>query len=141
MKLKIFKPCNKNNIDLPLFLTSVQAGFPSPAEGDIEETLNLNELLIDHPAATFFVRVEGSSMIDAQIHSGDVVIVDRSLTPADGQIVVAVLNGEFTLKRIRKKGARFYLVPENPDFPPIEVTSDMDFEVWGVVTYIIHKAR
>lgn len=126
---------------LSFFLNSVQAGFPSPADDYVEKQLDLNELLIDHPAATFFVRVEGNSMIDAQIFSGDVLIIDRSLQAQSGSIVVAILNGEFTVKRIVKKQGKLFLVAENPAFPPLAITEETDFQIWGVVTYVIHKVR
>jgi DNA polymerase V len=126
---------------LSFFLTLVQAGFPSPADDYVEKKLDLNELLVEHPAATFFVRVEGNSMIDAQIYSGDVLIVDRSLRADSGSIVVAILNGEFTVKRVVKKKGKLFLVAENPTFAPIEISDEMDFQIWGVVSYVVHKTR
>ena len=126
---------------LPLFLANVQAGFPSPAEDYLDKTLDLNELLIAHPAATFFVRVMGDSMRNAGILSGDVLIVDRSLEAIDNAIVIAIINGEFTVKRLSKKEGHVFLVPENPSYPIVEITPESDFQVWGVVTYVIHKAR
>jgi DNA polymerase V len=123
----------------PLFLHPVQAGFPSPAEDYIEKKLDLNEHLIQHPAATFFVRVEGDSMIGAGIHKGDILIVDRSLDALSGRIVIAVLNGEFTVKRLKKEGEILYLIPENPKFPTLEIKPEWDFQIWGVVTYVIHN--
>ncbi len=129
-----------SSLPLPLFITAVQAGFPSPAEDYLDKTLDLNELLISHPAATFFVRVAGDSMQGAGIFSGDTLVVDRSLEATDNKIVVAIVNGEFTVKRLRLKEGRISLVPENPNFPTIEVKEGSDFQVWGVVTYVIHKA-
>jgi len=126
---------------IPAFLSRVQAGFPSPAEDYMENQLNLNDLVIQHPAATFFVRVEGESMADANIHSGDILVVDRSLEAANGKIIVAVVNGEFTVKRFALKSDGVYLVPENLRYPSLKIESDSDFHVWGVVTYVIHKAR
>jgi len=126
---------------LSFFLTPVQAGFPSPAEDYVEKSLDLNELLIEHPAATFFVRVEGNSMIDAQIHSGDVLIIDRSLSAKSGSIIIAVLNGDFTVKRLVLKKEKTFLMAENPKYPPIEILEENDFQIWGVVTYVIHKIR
>lgn len=147
-KYQVFKLSNLPRLDISLtindlkmklsFLPSVSAGFPSPAEDYVEKNLDLNELLIAHPAATFFVRVEGESMAGAQIHTGDILVVDRALSPANGSIVIAVLNGEFTVKRVQIKGKRLFLVPENPAFTPIEVVKEADFQVWGVVTYVIH---
>ena len=141
MQLKIFQPETETTLPLPLFSSSVKAGFPSPAEDHIEEKLDLNRLMIEHPAATFFLRVEGESMENANIHPGDILVVDRALTPQSGQIIVAVLNGEFTVKRLKKKESRLYLLPENPAFPELEITAETEFQIWGVVTFIIHKAR
>ncbi len=124
--------------ELPLFVARISAGFPSPADDFIDKKLDLNEFLIKHPAASFFVRVEGDSMINAGIHSGDILIVDRAIEPSDNKIVIAILHGELTVKRIRKMDNKLYLVAENPDFKPIEVNEDMDFEVWGIVTHVIH---
>lgn len=120
--------------------STVQAGFPSTADDHIEKKLDLNELLIHRPAATFFVRVEGESMVGANIHTGDILIVDRSIQAVDGAIVIAILNGEFTVKRISIVQKKIVLMPENPSYPPISISPDSDFQVWGVVTYIIHKA-
>lgn len=126
---------------LPLFLTGIAAGFPSPADDYIEKQLDLNDLIIKHPNATFFVRVEGDSMRDAGIFSGDILAVDRSLEAVSGKIIVAVLDGEFTVKRIHIGPRGITLLPENASFPAIKVTAESDFQVWGVVTYVIHKAR
>jgi DNA polymerase V len=125
-------------VELPLYLAIIPAGFPSPADDYIDKKLDLNEFLVRHPAATFFVRVTGDSMIDAGIHSGDVLIVDRALEPDDNRIVIAALNGELTVKRIIKECGRLYLMPENIHFSPIEVTSEMQLDIWGVVTSVIH---
>ncbi len=138
-KLTIHPPETDKSLRLPLFSNKVRAGFPSPAEDHLEQKLDLNQFLIKHPAATFFVRVEGDSMKNGGISHGDLLIVDRAITPQNGQIIVAVLTGEFTLKRIKKEGNRLFLKPENPSFPLIEVTEEMDFQVWGVVTYTIHS--
>ena len=123
---------------LPLFISKVRAGFPSPADDYLDKRLDLNEYLIKHPAATFFVRVKGESMIKAGIHSGDILIVDRSIDPKDKKIVVAVVNGEFTVKRVCKRQDKLYLCSENDDYEPIEINEDMDFEIWGVVLHVIH---
>ena len=127
--------------EMPLFTAKISAGFPSPADDYIDKKIDLNEHLIKHPAATFFVRVVGDSMVNAGIHSGDILIVDRALEPADNKIIIAVLDGELTVKRVRKKKNKLYLIPENPDFDPLELTSEMNFEVWGVVTYVIHQVK
>jgi DNA polymerase V len=125
---------------IPLAFAPVQAGFPSPAEDYIEEKLDINELVVQNPAATFFVRVQGDSMGGATIFSGDILVVDRSLPSMNGKIVVAILNGEFTVKRLLINKTGIYLVAENPKYPPLKV-SDSDFQIWGVVTHIIHKAK
>ncbi len=125
---------------MPLFMAKISAGFPSPADDYVDKKIDLNEHLIKHPAATFFIRVVGDSMINAGIHSGDILIVDRAIEPADNKIIIAVLDGELTVKRIRKKKDKLFLAPENPAFEPLEVTPAMNFEVWGVVTYVIHQA-
>ena len=117
----------------------ISAGFPSPAEDYIDNHLDLNEYLIKHPSATFFVRVEGDSMIKAGIHHGDILIVDRSLEPAHKKIIVAVINGELTVKRIHRTHDTLFLVPENDHFERIGITEEMDFQVWGVVTHVIHS--
>jgi DNA polymerase V len=123
----------------PLMTVGVSAGFPSPADDHIDRMIDLNEKLIRHPPATFFVRVSGDSMIDAGIHSGDTLIVDRALEPRDGQIIVAALDGQYTVKRLKRDGGRVLLVPENACYKPIEVTPERGFEVWGVVTCVIRS--
>jgi DNA polymerase V len=123
---------------IPLYSHRVPAGFPSPADDFIESYLDLNEHLIKHPAATFFVRAEGTSMINAGIHHGDMLVVDRSIEPTDGAIVIAVVNGELTVKRLKKNAGRVWLMPENPDFKPMEITEEMEVIVWGVVKNSIH---
>ncbi len=125
-------------LSLPFLSTPVPAGFPSPADDFVDHALDLNELMIKHPAATFFVRVHGDSMIDAGIRSDDILVVDRAYEVTDGCIVVAVIDGEFTVKRLRKDGSNFYLAPENTDFKPLYITDEMDITIWGVVTFVIH---
>ena len=123
----------------PLFLASVSAGFPSPAEDYIEGRLDLNRHLIKHPAATFFVRVAGDSMIGAGIHPGDILVVDRALEPQDSNVVIAVIDGELTVKRISQRKGKLFLVPDNQAYEPLEIVEEMEFEVWGVVTSVIHN--
>lgn len=135
---RIYRSAKGGRQELPLFTARISAGFPSPADDYIDRKLDLNEYLIKHPAATFFVRVEGESMIDAGIHSGDILIVDRALEPADHKVVIAVLNGELTVKRIKKTKGKLCLMPENRAYRPIEVTPEMNLEIWGVVTHVIH---
>ena len=129
----------ENVLDIPFYQSNVPAGFPSPAENFMDLDLNLQDYLVQNPSATFCVRVTGDSMQNAGILSGDVMVVDRSLEPKNNTIVLAVLDGEFTVKRIQKKGEELFLKPENKDFKPIKVTEEMNFQVWGVVTHIIHK--
>lgn len=124
---------------IPLYSSSVRAGFPSPADDYIEQMLDLNEHLIKHPAATFLVRASGESMINAGIHSGDILVVDRSLEPAHGKIVIAALNGELTVKRLWREGGRVQLVPANPSFPTLDISDEYDVVIWGVVTSVIHS--
>lgn len=124
---------------LPLYASRVQAGFPSPADDHIETALDLNQYLIKHPAATFFVKVSGDSMIQAGIHEGDILIVDRSLPPRNDAIIIAVVNGELTVKRLNIQNNQYTLMPENQNYQPLTITSDMDFSIWGVVTTVIHR--
>ncbi len=140
-KIEIFKRDSTTKKDLPLFLSQVRAGFPSPAEDFLDKRLDLNEFLVKHPASTFFVKVKGDSMIKAGIHSGDMLIVDRSLEPKDKRIVVAVVNGEFTVKRVRKTRDKLFLISENDNYQPIEINESMDFEIWGVVMHVIHTVN
>ncbi|EPR44311.1 Peptidase S24/S26A/S26B, conserved region [Desulfovibrio sp. X2] len=135
-----FGSSNGQDAGLPLYLAQVPAGFPSPAEDYIDRRLDLNEHLVKNPAATFFVRVSGDSMRDAGITSGDILVVDRSLEPRDGAVVVAALDGELTVKRLRTRRGRLYLMPDNPDYAPVEIDPEASFTVWGVVTFVIHKA-
>ncbi|MCK4839438.1 MAG: translesion error-prone DNA polymerase V autoproteolytic subunit [Desulfobulbaceae bacterium] len=123
----------------PFYSCGVSAGFPSPAEDYIEQLLDLNELLIKKPSATFFVRVNGESMTGAGINHNDILIVDRSLEPVSGKIVIAIIDGEFTVKRMLRDDYSCRLVAENPDYPPIEITEESSCEVWGVVTSSIHQ--
>ena len=133
-------PTRRGRCPLPLYLSPVAAGFPSPAEDYIDRKLDLNEHLVRNPAATFFVRVDGESMRDAGIASGDLLVVDRAVNPRNGSIVVAALDGELTVKRLRHDNGRLFLVPDNPDYAPLEIQPEASFQVWGVVTYVIHKA-
>jgi DNA polymerase V len=135
----IFVFSQKNKIERPLFSCGVSAGFPSPADDYIDRKLDLNELLIQNPAATFFVRVAGDSMTGASINHGDILIVDRSLEATNGKIVIAVINGELTIKRLLQNKSSCKLVAENPNYEAIEITPEMAFEVWGVVTSVIHQ--
>ena len=124
---------------LPLLLVRVPAGFPSPADDYVDKSLDLNEHLVPHPESTFFLRVQGESMIGAGIHDNDILVVDRSLRPTSGKVVVAVVDGELTVKRLLLANDRWVLMPENPDYPPLEVPPESDFQVWGVVRHVVHS--
>lgn len=137
--IEIFGCDLKTKQRLPLYSSKIHAGFPSPADDYQDKKLDLNEFLIKHPTATFFVKVKGESMINAGIHSGDILIVDRSIEPKNNQIVVAVVDGDFTVKRVQKKAGKLFLVSENPEFSAIEVSQSCDFEIWGAVLHVIHS--
>lgn len=128
-----------SDIPLPMVAGRVRAGFPSPADDYLEDNICLQDLLIEHPAATFLVRVEGHSMRDAGILDGDIAVVDRAVTPSHGKIVVAVINGEFTIKRLIYRREACFLESANDSFCPIEVSDCSDNSVWGVVTSVIHR--
>ena len=135
---KIFEPGELSSLELPL-LEDVPAGFPSPAADYIDKSLDLNEHLIKNKNSTYFVKVAGTSMLNAGIFDGDILIVDRSLAPDHNRIVIAVIDGELTVKRIKKVNGTLFLAPENDNFKPIPLTDDIDFQVWGVVTNSIHN--
>lgn len=126
---------------LDLYACRVEAGFPSPADDFLETSLDLNEHLVQHPSATFFVRVNGDSMIGVGIHHNDILVVDKSLSPKHGSIVIAVLNGELTVKTLEYRNNDPFLVPANPSYPITSITSEMEFSIWGVVTSVIHQFK
>lgn len=134
----IYAPDLSTPYKLPVFIGRLPAGFPSPADDYIEGKLDLNRHLIKHPAATFFVRVTGDSMVEAGIHSGDILIVDRSLEATDGNVIVAALDGELTVKRLYQRAQTIRLLPENKNYQPIDIHPQQSFEIWGVVTNVIH---
>ena len=136
-KLQFFIPSSKEKLLLTFVSAKVQAGFPSPADDFIETKISLDRELIKNKEATFYARVEGSSMIGANIHDGDLLVIDRSLEPRNNRIAVCFIDGEFTVKRLRIEKDHILLMPENEKFDPIKVTQDNDFVIWGVVTYII----
>jgi DNA polymerase V len=125
-------------VPLPLFTGKVAAGFPSPADDYVEKTLDLNELLVKKPAATFFVRAEGESMLGAGIHPNDILVVDRSLEPVDGKVVICALNGALTVKRLQRRAGQWVLAAENPLYADIALNEGLELVVWGVVTAVIH---
>ena len=134
----VYKPARSTKRRQPIFMATVPAGFPSPAADYEEGKLDLNRHLIRNPAATFFVRVTGDSMLKAGIHSGDLLVVDRSIEPRDKSVVIAVVNGELTVKRIRIRRNKVTLVAENDAYRSQEIDEKMEFEVWGIVTNVIH---
>ena len=139
--LDLFQSIQKKQILTPVFLDSVSAGFPSPATDYMENKLDLNEYLIKHPAATFIVKAKGPSMSDAGILSGDLLIVDRSITPRSNDIVIASIFGDLTVKKLQKKENSLFLLSANSDYPCIQVKEEMECFIWGVVTYIIHESN
>ncbi|MBR3664130.1 MAG: translesion error-prone DNA polymerase V autoproteolytic subunit [Desulfovibrio sp.] len=141
MKVEILKASNARGASLtnPLYLSPVQAGFPSPAEDCIDRPLDLHEHLVRHRSATFFVRARGQSMVNAGIFDGDLLVVDRIIPASHNKVVIAALDGELTVKRLVRRDGRVLLVPENPNYPEIDITEHEYVHIWGVVTYVIHK--
>ncbi len=128
----------RSRLELPLFASKISAGFPSPAQDYVEQTLDLNELCIKRPAATFFVRVDGDSMIDVGIFSNDILVVDRSIKPAHGDVVVAQVNSEFTVKELCLR-PKLMLVPRNKSYEPISFADDSELQIFGVVTNVLRQ--
>jgi DNA polymerase V len=127
------------HVRVPLYLSKVNAGFPSPADEHVEKTLDLHSYLVRRPAATFFVRVKGNSMEGVGIFENDLLIVDKSLEPRHNHIVIAVIEGELTVKRLSIVGKKVFLKAENPEYPLIEVQPERENSVWGVVIHAIHS--
>ena len=138
IKISEVKPEEKTS-GLQFYEGRVQAGFPSPAQGEYADSIDLNRALITNPAATFCARVIGNSMVDAGINEGDLLIIDRSLSPQDGKIAVCFIDGDFTVKRLSVRDDGIYLTPANAAFPELKVHEDSNFQVWGVVSHIIKK--
>jgi DNA polymerase V len=139
--LEIVAADTSTHMALPYAEHGIQAGFPSPAQEYISESIDLNNEIVKHPAATFFGKVSGDSMIDEGIEEGDLLVIDRSLQPEDGDLAVCCVDGEFTLKRIKIEPDRVWLIPANESFDPIMVTPDNRFSIWGVVTHTIKRKR
>ena len=135
----VYVPDTSTKYSQPIFTARVSAGFPSPAADYEEGRLDLNKHIVKNPTATFFVRVAGDSMIGAGIHHGDLLVVDKSLEPKNKNVVIAVINGELTVKRIRIRKNKITLEPENESYPAVEITEGSEFQVWGVVTNVVHK--
>lgn len=138
-EIEILNPEFGSMVNIPLCGSSVQAGFPSPAEDYLEDSLDLNEYLVSNKDSTFFVRVSGDSMINAGIRAGDILIVDKSISAESGSIIIAVLGGEFTVKRLLFRAGKVMLKAENDNFQDIMLSGDNELVVWGVVTSVIHK--
>lgn len=136
-----FLPATVPTVQLPLFLMPVAAGEPVSVDDYVEKRLDIQSFLIKNPISTFLVRVSGDSMIGAGIHSGDILIVDRSLEPRNGNIVIAIVDGQLTVKRLMRKGRKLLLMPENPNYPPIPFNTRSDITIWGVVTNAIHPMK
>jgi DNA polymerase V len=139
-EIEVLEPdFNAPSLSIPIFSSRVQAGFPSPADDHLEDRLDLNKHLIRHQEATFFVRAQGESMLNAGIHPGDILVVDKSLLAKSGKIVIAVVDGEFTVKRLHKYKGKISLKAENPEFKDIEIREGSELIIWGVVTSVIHQ--
>ena len=139
--LEFFTVSVDSKKEIPFIDTMVSAGFPSTADDYLDLPIDLNEYLVENSAATFYIRVSGNSMQDEGINDGDLLVVDRSKTPKNNDIIIGVLNGEFTVKKIQKTKTKLFMVAANKEYKKIEITEEMDFSVWGVVTYVIHKTR
>ena len=137
--LTFFTPENFNSLGAVYFDTGISAGFPSPAEDFKQERLSLDNELIKNKEATFFARVSGQSMIDAGLSDNDLLVIDRSLSPAHNKIAVCFLDGEFTVKRLKVEKDEVWLQPENKNYQPIKITEENDFVIWGIVTNVIKK--
>ncbi len=136
-QLTFYSPNYSESEERPFVAGGIMAGFPSPADDFTELKISLDQTLVKHKEATFYARVNGNSMIDAGISDGDLLVIDRSLEPANNKIAVCYLDGAFTVKRIVKKKDALYLMPENKSFEPIKITEDNELIVWGIVTYVI----
>lgn len=135
--LKFYRVETRSHLNLPYADTGIRAGFPSPAQDYLESVIDLNRELIKHPATTFFGRVCGDSMKDAGIHDGDILVIDKSIEPKNGDMAVCFVDGDFTIKYIRLGQGLVWLLPANNAYQPIKVTSENDFMIWGIVTYSI----
>lgn len=140
VKLKVLSSKESEDFQ-PVIDGYVAAGFPSPAGDYIDNELNLKTLLVRNESSTFYVQVVGNSMVDANIFDGDILVVDKSLSPSNKSILVCFIDGEFTVKKVSKIGKDFFLIPANPEFKPIKIEDSSDFRLWGVVTFVIHKLR
>jgi DNA polymerase V len=139
-RVKIYRGVVDESPIIARYAQSIPAGFPSPAADYTEEEINFNTLLMPHPNSTFVMRVQGDSMIEANIPDNSLIVVDRSIRPSNNMIIVAIINGELTVKRLIKNSSGIRLMPANQKFKPIPITEEMDFQIWGTVTKIIIDA-
>jgi DNA polymerase V len=139
--MKIYKTDKLSSLPLDFYLNPVCAGFPSPAEDHLDIALDLNEHLIKHPSATFYIYAKGNSMEGSGIYDGDIMVVDRSLEASSGNVVIVAISGEFTVKHLLIKSKKTYLMPANQDYKSMLITNDMDVQIWGVVIHTIHSFR
>ncbi len=138
-KLTFLKPKKGNSMGQWLIEQGISAGFPSPADDFKEIRISLDKELVKNPEATFYARVSGESMIEAGLDDGDLLVIDRSQDPKNGKIAICLVDGEFTVKRIKKEKNKFYLIPENKKYEPIELNEDNELIIWGLVTHVIKK--
>ena len=138
-KLTFLKPKQESSMGQWLIEQSISAGFPSPADDFKEIRISLDKELVRNKDATFYARVSGESMIGAGLDDGDLLVIDRSLSPENGKIAVCLVDGEFTVKRIKKEKNKLYLMPENKKYEPIELREENELIIWGVVEYVIKK--
>jgi DNA polymerase V len=141
MNIDIHSIDASQDLPLPYAEEGIKAGFPSPAQDYMDLSIDLNRELVKPPSSTFYGKVKGDSMVDAQVFDGDILIIDKSLEPTNGDMAVWFVDGEFTLKFIEIRADEVLLVPANKQYAPIRVTKENDFIIWGIVTYVIHKSR
>jgi len=139
MHITLFKRKTTNAIKATFVDAGISAGFPSPAQDFVHEKLSLDDKLVQNKEATFYARVQGESMINAGLHDGDLLVIDRSIPPSDNRIAVCYIENDFTVKRLSIKNNEIHLVPENPDYPVIKISKNDNFIIWGIVTYVIKK--
>jgi len=137
--LKFICPDTETGTGLPFITHGISAGFASPAQDFLQDRIDLNKELVKNPLTTFYIRVAGNSMINAGISDGDLLVADRSLEPSDGKIAICLIDGEFTVKRLKVATDCIYLMPENPAYKPLRVTDDNNFTIWGIVTYVVRS--
>ena len=142
IRSKVLEPIRLDDIlgiKIPLYASYISAGFPSPADDYLEDQIDLSKYLIQNPISTYMMRVKGDSMKDANIHDGDILVIDKALKPENGLPIICFLNGEFTVKTFKRIKEKAFLMPANPAYKPIEVTEEMNLGIWGVVVWILHK--